>query len=216
MRAEIQRLHKRFRTTSIYVTHDQVEAMTLADTVVVMRDGRIEQTGRPMDIYLHPVNVFTATFIGSPAMNMLDAAVHRDFIMVGEHRIPLGKALERTVAKLVDGAQSGRSVKLGIRPEFLSDLRSVERGPDSLELKGLEVDLVEPLGFDKDVTVRIGGQLMLARLDMRSSVAEADTVDLVIPSAQIHLFDPETGNNLTSPPSAVSADQHVILEEAAQ
>ena len=195
MRTEIRRIHKQFRTTSIYVTHDQVEAMTLADKVVVMRDGWIEQAGRPMDIYLHPANLFTATFIGAPAMNILDATLYDDRLDVQGVVLPLSPAKKQVAGRVLNGSGS-RPVKLGVRPDFFEDERHATPGETTVRLPGLPIDVVEPLGFDREVIAKIGSVDVMARLDLRSEIEEDGTIDLVVDIERTHLFDPESQRNM--------------------
>ena len=137
MRLEISRLHRRLGTTMIHVTHDQVEAMTLADTIVVMKGGRVEQVGTPRDLYDRPANTFVASFIGSPAMNMLPARVEQDGVRL-EKAVDPGYVLFAGAANLDEGP-----VTVGIRPEHFEVL---EKGGDHDGALGFEIDVVEDLG----------------------------------------------------------------------
>ena len=142
MRTEIRELHQRLSTTTVYVTHDQIEAMTMADQIVVMRDGHIEQIGSPLELYDRPTNRFVASFIGSPSMNMLEGRVSRDggvFVDVGPVRLPVPDH-----AALIDG----RAVVFGVRPEHL------ELSDDGLPVT---VSVVEPTGSETHVVSRMGG-----------------------------------------------------------
>ncbi len=197
MRTEIRRIHKNYGTTSIYVTHDQVEAMTLADRVVVMRDGWIEQVGRPMDIYLHPANLFTATFIGAPSMNILDGTLDADGVHLGSHTLPVPPAKQAVAAAALEaGGGRARPIKIGIRPDFFEDCAFATMGPNSVRLDGLRVEIVEPLGFDREITFHIGESSAMARLDLRSDIAEDSTIDLCVDLERVHFFDPDSGKNL--------------------
>ncbi len=196
MRTEIRRLHRKLKTTTIYVTHDQIEAMTLADRICVLRDGYIEQVGAPMELYLNPENIFVATFIGSPAMNILDAHLAHDFVEIGkELKLPLTEE-HKIIAKKYLGEQTQKAIKLGIRPDFIQDSAHME--PEaSLALTGeCMVDVVEPLGFEQEVTVKIGQQSMLARLDLRTQTSEEQMINLAIDMKELHLFDKESEVNL--------------------
>jgi multiple sugar transport system ATP-binding protein len=176
MRKEIRALHDRLGATSVYVTHDQIEAMTMADWVVVMRDGIIEQQGRPLDLYDHPVNRFVAGFIGSPAMNFLDGTVSEDggsVVLAGGERIALGKP-----------AEPNRQVIAGLRPEHLR----IAQGPANFHV---EVGNVESTGSATYLGSR-DDRLQVVQTD-RSSVAVGDRVGLEIDPALVHLFDPQTG-----------------------
>ncbi|MBN2059798.1 MAG: sn-glycerol-3-phosphate ABC transporter ATP-binding protein UgpC [Deltaproteobacteria bacterium] len=195
MRSEIRRIHREYRTTSIYVTHDQVEAMTLGDRVVVMRDGRIEQQGTPMEIYLWPVNIFVATFIGAPSMNILDVKVNNNFVELEGGKILIDK--EDNTRELFS-MMNENEIKLGIRPDFFMDERFVS-DPDSLaRIENAHVDLVEPLGFDQELNVRIGEQMIRVKLDLRTKVKEGEKIDLCFDMKRAHFFDRKTGRNIRS------------------
>lgn len=191
MRVEIRKIHREYKTTSIYVTHDQVEAMTLGDRIVVMKDGRIEQVGTPMDIYLNPVNIFVATFIGAPAMNIIDARLYPGFIELEGQRI----AVNNRVGKIPAPA-SGRMVKLGIRPDFFIDEKNAEPGASLSKLENALIDIVEPLGFEREIDAYVGSQHIKAKLDLRTTAGEGDRINLCFDMDRVHLFDPETGRNL--------------------
>ena len=178
LRTVIKRLHQEMRRTSVYVTHDQVEAMTLADRVVVLRDGRIEQIGAPDDLYERPVNEFVAGFIGSPAMNFMRGEVAGGVVRIGE-------------AEAAAGAASG-AVTVGIRPEDLL--------PDGAEGQGrlrARVTLVEPMGADTLVFCTTEeDQEITVRLPRYTAVREGETLALAPRAGAVHLFDPETGQRL--------------------
>lgn len=196
MRTEIRRLHRKLKTTTIYVTHDQIEAMTLADRVCVLKDGYIEQVGAPMELYLNPENIFVATFIGSPAMNILDADLTHNEVKISDKlSLPLTKE-QKDIAQKYLGEQTQKAIKLGIRPDFIQDAAHI--APEaSLALTGeCKVDVVEPLGFEQEVTVKIGPQSMLARLDLRTQTSEEQMINLAIDMKQLHLFDKESEVNL--------------------
>jgi multiple sugar transport system ATP-binding protein len=193
MRSEIRRIHKTYKTTSIYVTHDQVEAMTLGDRVVVMKDGYIEQCGTPMDIYLNPVNMFVASFIGAPSMNMLDATLYKDYLDLEGQKLPLGKRFDTSRLPL---GESGKKVKLGIRPDFLLDENFAGDSESLVKIGNCKIELMEPLGFDKELNLHIGSQAFKARLDLRTLCEEGDTINLCFDTKRVHLFDPETEKNL--------------------
>jgi multiple sugar transport system ATP-binding protein len=184
MRAEIKALHQKVRTTAIYVTHDQIEAMTLADRVVVLNNGRIEQEGSPLELYRNPANLFVAGFIGSPAMNFLDAEVVRDETGL------LGR-VEDGVAIRLDPALAlgpGRRVTLGLRPEHLGQ-------PDGDEIHGT-VEFVEPTGAQTQVTFRLAGRNAVAVLDGGYAGAPGDPLTVRIAPQAVHVFDRETGRRI--------------------
>ena len=183
-RAELLRLHQRLQTTTIYVTHDQVEAMTLADIIVVMRDGRIEQAGSPLDVFEKPVNTFVATFIGSPPMNLLPAVVKhaggRNLAMGAGFTFPLGK-LRQT--------HEGRSVKIGIRPRDFSPSKAVGG------LQGT-IQLIEPTGDECYVHVAAGGVRFLVSIPGRPQFHVGDTVGFMTKKGSTHVFDAITDTRL--------------------
>jgi sn-glycerol 3-phosphate transport system ATP-binding protein len=182
MRLEIKRLHTRIRTTSVYVTHDQVEAMTLGDRLIVMNAGRAEQIGTPLEVYNHPATVFVAGFIGSPAMNMLDAQLAGDgrtLALNGGLQLNLGAASPNG---------SSRTVVLGIRPEHLA------LAPAGMPGIPLMVDFVEALGADTLVHGMLDGAAELTvRLPGSVRVAAGETLPLSVPAERLHLFDKATG-----------------------
>ena len=193
MRTEIRRIHREYKTTTVYVTHDQVEAMTLGDKVVVMRDGRIEQMGTPMAVYLEPVNTFVATFIGAPAMNLLEARLYPDVVELEGQKNPLPPELNRGHPAL---SKEGQPVYLGIRPDFLHDNAFVGDGGGMASIRNGRIDIVEPLGFDRELNVSIGEQELKARLDLRTTAESGDAIDLCYDMRRAHFFDMETGRNL--------------------
>jgi multiple sugar transport system ATP-binding protein len=192
MRYEIRRIHREYQTTSIYVTHDQVEAMTLGDRVVVMKDGFIEQEASPMELYLKPKNIFVATFIGSPSMNILDATLYPGFIDLEDQKLPL----DNNVVK--DSIPSnGQRVKFGIRPDFFQDEQH-SRGDEMLTtLKNVRIDIIETLGYDRELNLKLGNQILKARLDLRTEAKEGERINLCFDMNRVHIFDIETEKNLT-------------------
>jgi multiple sugar transport system ATP-binding protein len=188
MRAYIARLHQQLETTTLYVTHDQTEAMTMADRVAVMRDGRIEQVDMPHAIYERPANVFVAGFIGSPAMNLvrsrLDASNGSLYASLGEHRLRLP---DRPLRWPGLGRYVGRDVVLGLRPEVLSDAH------DTGSVIEIETVLAEPLGAETIVHFDAeGAEDLKARLDGRTKVSAGERVRLGVDVERLHFFDPET------------------------
>ncbi|MGB0664706.1 MAG: ABC transporter ATP-binding protein [Pontibacterium sp.] len=184
MRTEIARIQSQFNITAIYVTHDQVEAMTLGDRVVVMRDGVVEQVGSPMDIYLQPANTFVATFIGSPAMNLIEAEVDGEHLVIEQHRIPM-----QGIANLEPKQLAGySSVLVGIRPDFFEDT-ALSSSTNLFSFNDIQVELVENLGFDKEIIFKLGGEDAKARLDLRSQVKRQERLSLSVDLNRILLFD---------------------------
>jgi ABC-type sugar transport system ATPase subunit len=181
MRTEIKRLRDRVRATTIYVTHDQVEAMTLADRIVVLRGGLIEQVGTPEEIYDRPASAFVAGFMGAPAMNLLPVTLDR-----GLAWLPDGTSLP------VPAAAQGKAL-LGIRPESLVFLPP--DAPATTEIAG-RAAVVEPLGAETLVTLDVGGEALHARVPPRSVRHAGEAVRLGIDPATLHLFAAEGGKRL--------------------
>jgi multiple sugar transport system ATP-binding protein len=184
MRVEISTLHRDLGNTMIYVTHDQVEAMTMADKIVVLNGGRIEQVGAPLELYNHPVNRFVAGFIGSPKMNFLDGRVAAreegaTVIEVGGAKVRLPRALP--------GAVDGEPVALGVRPEHLSVDPAL-----GIPLGEVKVDLIENLGGETLIYARAGdGQKLTVSLDGQQRVAPGQAVMARFDPGNAHVFDPE-------------------------
>ncbi len=182
MRTEIKSLHQRLKTTSVYVTHDQIEAMTMADKIVVLRDGIIEQMGSPLDLYDRPVNTFVAGFIGSPSMNFLKATANN------AHEITIDGGGVVAVPG-VTFAQ-GKAVTFGIRPENLMIANHGEGMPAT-------VDVVEPTGADTQVFCKFGGaQDVMVMLRDRIAASPGDTIWLKPDTSKLHLFDADSGKRM--------------------
>ncbi len=173
MRTEIKELHQRLKTTTVFVTHDQIEAMTLADRIVVMQSGRIEQIGSPLELYDNPANEFVATFIGAPSMNLLTAELSEGKVSVS--------------GQLFDAPAGTGMVKLGIRPEHL--VLSQEGLP-------MQVKVVEPTGSETMVFLKFEGQDVTAVFRERHAFEAGETIHLKPDPAHIHLFDASTGARL--------------------
>ena len=182
MRFEIQKLHRRLRTTSLYVTHDQVEAMTLADRMIVMNAGRAEQIGAPMEVYRNPATLFVAGFIGSPAMNFMPAKAQ------GGQAYALDAG--GTVIAQPGGAAPGSAVTVGIRPEHLQPVSA-----DRAIISG-EVQMVEQLGADTLVHVSHGSETIIARLPHGDTSEVGASLALGADPAHVFLFDTATGARL--------------------
>jgi multiple sugar transport system ATP-binding protein len=183
MRTEIKELHQRLKTTTVYVTHDQIEAMTMADKIVVMHDGIVEQIGSPLELYDHPENQFVAGFIGSPAMNFLNGHLK---VNGGQPYVETDNG-SRLPISLAPAASDGRPVVYGVRPEHL-DLAS-----DGIEA---EVAVVEPTGSETQIVARIGSQELIAVFRDRHQVAPGDKIHLRPRAEVAHLFDKDTGRRL--------------------
>ena len=194
MRTQIKRLHLAFHGTSVYVTHDQTEAMTLADRIIALRDGNIEQVGSPDDLYARPANRFIAGFIGSPTMNFLDAKLVAD--ADGLAVVPTGGPALKVPAALVDRyrAHAGQDVVLGIRPEDLTNTWSEERGSNEAAVPvDLTVEITEPLGSEKLIFSRLGKGEVIARVISASTPAPGTVLRLHAHMDHMHLFDPASG-----------------------
>jgi multiple sugar transport system ATP-binding protein len=185
MRTEIARIQHQYNMTAIYVTHDQIEAMTLGDRVVVMRDGVVEQVGTPMDIYLQPTNTFVATFIGSPAMNLFKAKIEGEDLVFDKYRIPASKIANVDMHNL----SSHETVLVGIRPDFFEDSALSSPSDNLFVFDNIQVDLVENLGFDKEIMFTLGGENAKARLDLRSHIQRQETISLSVDLNRVLLFD---------------------------
>ncbi|MFF0371442.1 ABC transporter ATP-binding protein [Micromonospora sp. NPDC005087] len=218
MRTVVSRLQKQLGTTTVYVTHDQTEAMTLGDRVVIMRGGAVQQVGPPQELYDHPRNLFVAGFIGSPSMNFLHAAVQDGGLRTALGDVPLGDRVRREL----EAADAPRELILGIRPEHFEDAELVD---EDTRRRGLEfeapVEIVESMGSDKYVYFTVegerasaaeleelaadagaadfasGGGNLVTRLSAESPVAEGQSRRVWFNLEKIHLFDPTNGRNLT-------------------
>ena len=171
MRAEITKLQQRLGTTCVYVTHDQIEAMTMGHRISVMKEGRIHQVGTPLEVYDRPANVFVAQFIGTPPMNFFDATVNGDRLEAASFSIPLPRPI------------SARRLRVGIRPEHLT------RGTAPLRAV---VELVEPIGHEAVVHTRAGNDLLVATYDVHAMPRTGETIELQLQPEKLHLFDAAT------------------------
>jgi multiple sugar transport system ATP-binding protein len=212
MRASLQQLHSRLGTTTVYVTHDQVEAMTLGQRVAVMRNGRVQQVDAPQRLYDEPTNLFVAAFIGSPAMNLARGRVEGDEVVLGALRIPLDR--ERRPTAVPDG-----EVIVGIRPEAFEDAAFAEPGLPSIDV---QVEVLEELGSDDHVFFRVDAEpvvveearsenpdeeatllvethdqaLFTARVDPRTGARIGSTITLAVDPARLYYFSPDSGESL--------------------
>jgi multiple sugar transport system ATP-binding protein len=188
MRVELKKLHDRLETTAIYVTHDQVEAMTLGDRVVVMKDGWIQQVGEPLELYGRPANKFVAGFIGSPAMNFVDVGINEaSGAVVAEApglriAVPAGKTNALRAYK-------GQSLSLGVRPEDVHVASSADAAHHTFDAN---VEVVEPLGSEILLDVRVGRSTIVARVDPSVRVKVHENVKLAVNSERLHFFDAKT------------------------
>ncbi|WP_134724229.1 ABC transporter ATP-binding protein [Paracoccus luteus] len=180
MRTEIKNLHQRLKTTTVYVTHDQIEAMTMADKIVVMHDGRVEQIGAPLELYDRPANLFVAGFIGSPAMSMIHGTLAEDgaFAAADGTRLPVADT---------GRARAGQPLVYGIRPEAMSPGGTIP----------LRVEVTEPTGSETYVVGTMGGTGITGVFRDRIAVAPGGTLDIGIDPSAVHLFDAGSGQRLT-------------------
>jgi multiple sugar transport system ATP-binding protein len=181
MRSEIKQNHMRLKTTTVYVTHDQIEAMTMADRIVVMHDGVIEQIGSPLELYDSPANLFVAGFIGSPAMNLLSGKIDGNtFVAADGTKVALSSA---------PGNSSGRSVTLGVRPEHFS-----------IDPNGLPAEIltVEPTGSETQVVARYAGEEIMGAFRERITAQPGEKIKIRPDGASVHLFDTESGKRIAA------------------
>jgi multiple sugar transport system ATP-binding protein len=175
MRTEIKELHERLKTTTVYVTHDQIEAMTMADKIVILRDGYIEQEGSPLDVYDHPANLFVAEFIGSPSMNLLKGEVITEGVRLAEGTV---LALPKS-----HKAKLGQKVVYGIRPEHLKPGKGT----------AAKINVIEPTGPEMHIYADMGGQEVCSITSERVHLARGADLQLAPQLDRVHLFDAETG-----------------------
>jgi multiple sugar transport system ATP-binding protein len=188
-RAEIARLHQRLGTTTVYVTHDQVEAMTMGDRIAVMKDGLLQQVGTPQELYDGPINVFVAGFIGSPAMNFATVkAAEGEALMLGNAKLVLsGKAAAAVAAR-----PPGADLLIGFRPEHLD----VTDGRGEVVKIPASVDVVEYLGNEELIHAQAEGNEIVALIPSDRNVKSGQKIELSVPIDKLHVFDPETEQSL--------------------
>ena len=199
MRMEIKMLHDRLKATIIYVTHDQIEAMTLGSKIAVMQGGEIRQFASPREIYDSPADLFVAGFIGSPAMNFIRTELVVQKSGVGAR---LSAGGENFILPLPNPegslqAQIGKSVVLGIRPEQITDTSSAQRFGQNVFSRSYKVDLVEPTGPDTLVLIRINGELVCGRVRPEQACAAGQSMELVFNLSKAVFFDPASGKRIT-------------------
>lgn len=195
MRTELSKLHDRLQTTVIYVTHDQTEAMTMGDRIVVLRDGFIQQVDDPLTLYNEPVNMFVAGFIGSPAMNFLDAKLLKegnDYYLDGAGSFKIKVPEEKVSATPEIKQYEGKNVVFGIRPEDLEDAAVADKDAKDSNSFTAEVEVVEPMGSEIYLYLSIEDHSMIARVDAHSTAQVGDNVKLVVNGENMHIFDAET------------------------
>jgi multiple sugar transport system ATP-binding protein len=215
MRTSLQQLHRRLGTTTVYVTHDQVEAMTLGQRVAVMQEGRLQQVDAPQRLYEDPANLFVAAFIGSPAMNLIETSVGGDSVALGGHVVPLDRERRPRFAR------DGHAI-VGIRPEAFEDAAFAASGLPQIEVR---VEVIEELGSDAHLFFQLEGakavvvaeavqdedgedaslladssdELFTARVDARTKARVGDTIRLAVDPSRFYFFSPETGESLLRP-----------------
>lgn len=194
MRAELLELHQRLRTTIIYVTHDQLEAMTMGDRIVVMKDGLIQQVDTPDMVYDHPVNKFVGGFIGSPSMNFVNCTIDRQEGHLVAKTQGLGLKIPTQFAEKAE-KYIGDQVTLGIRPEHLTDSTSVQ-DPDPKSCFRASIRVIESAGSEKLVHIRNEDDTMVARLDPHVRLRIGDVIDFAARMDSAHIFDINTGDTI--------------------
>ena len=201
MRAELSKLHQRLNTTIVYVTHDQVEAMTMATRIVLLKDGVCQQIGRPLELYTRPVNTFTAGFIGTPPMNLVPARVEASggqVTLAGEcFRLPIPVPWRPAYGRLKD-----RDVIFGIRPEHLRGMRENDLPAGAGSAAHLEVDLVEMLGSHVQLSLKCGADRLIAIADPALPVKAGDRLPIAFDMDAMHLFEKDEPQRRIDAPAA--------------
>ena len=197
MRTEIKKLHEKLKTTIVYVTHDQIEAMTLSTRIAVMYQGCVQQLGTPKEIYDTPANVYVATFMGSPAMNVIPARVAvKDGVPHARITDARGREQALKFSQSNMAAWDGRDILLGLRPESITDPEGADRNSGTIvPLRNL-VGVIEPAGADTFVTMDLGGKEIIARMRADANVASGKEFDFAINMEKAVAFDPKTENRI--------------------
>ena len=194
MRTEIIKLHKKLATTFIYVTHDQTEAMTMGDRIVVMKDGLIQQVDTPQNLYDYPANLFVGSFIGSPQMNFFDVELRKEnggvYAVFGDNKI---KVPAEKLAKFKDESYIGKQVVMGIRPENLDDAPEYVAEHADAKFK-VHVEVTELMGFETYLYLSTSGkeENVIARVDPRTATRNGDNIEVAMDTSRLHFFDKET------------------------
>jgi multiple sugar transport system ATP-binding protein len=199
MRIEIKRLHATTGTTIVYVTHDQIEAMTLATKIAVMRDGEVQQFGTPAEIYNNPTNLFVADFMGSPAMNLIPATIGTNgnalsVVLQREAREPISLPMANAPAGL--SAFQGKPIIFGVRPEALTDPEGAERNASNIATADCFIEVVEPAGSDTFAVTNLGGKGVVARLRADANIQPGTNTSLAFNPTKAVFFDPATENRI--------------------
>ena len=188
MRIEISRLHDSLDCTTIYVTHDQVEAMTLADKIVVLKDGKVEQTGEPMTLYNEPANLFVAKFIGSPPMNFIQTKI-QSVDLSNDNKFTIELNINGLMYKLPSLLTESREITLGCRPEHIVLASSKTKNDEGIQFE-VTVDLVERLGDVSYLYTHLSNRTdIVVTVSGQSKIKKNDKVNLFLPNNHIHLFD---------------------------
>ncbi len=189
-RAEIKKLHARLQTTTVYVTHDQVEAMTMGDRIVVMKDGLVQQVDTPLNLYEKPANLFVAGFIGSPAMNFIDSTISES---AGVFRVSADGFQVEVPRELAGGVKpwAGRKVVFGIRPEDIQDRALAPDANPAWTIRAA-VEVHEPLGSDVILYLTVGPNSIVARVDAHTQAKMGQTIEVAIDMRKMHLFNAQT------------------------
>lgn len=188
MRAEIQKLHRRLQTTTVYVTHDQTEAMTMATRLVVMKDGFIQQVGTPKEVYDFPENMFVGGFIGSPSMNFLHGKLVGSHFVMGDNQILIP---ENKLTMLKEHGYEGKDLILGIRPEDIHDEPIFLEHSPHTKIKAF-IDVAELMGAEIVLYSQVNEQDFVARVDSRFNVEAGSTIDMAFDMNKVHFFDNES------------------------
>ncbi|MCC8439288.1 MAG: sn-glycerol-3-phosphate ABC transporter ATP-binding protein UgpC [Leuconostoc pseudomesenteroides] len=190
MRAEIAKLHRRLQTTTIYVTHDQTEAMTMADRIVIMKDGKIQQVGTPQEVYDNPANLFVGSFIGSPAMNFFNVTLKNNRIVEANNDFSL-EVPEGCLKVLNSNGYSGKKLKLGIRPEDIhTENTFIQVFPNATI--DTTVNVSELLGAESQLYCKFGDQEIIAKVNSRDHINAGAQLTIGLDLNKAHFFDPET------------------------
>lgn len=194
MRAEISKLHHRLGATIIYVTHDQIEAMTMATRIFILNEGKLQQSGHPLEVYQNPSNLFVAGFIGSPAMNFIPSTVLREdseyFIDAESFKVKLPKTFHEAIS-----SYTGKQVTFGVRPEDFHDQQFTPDATIDNTMKA-QVEVIEPLGDEVLFYLVSGKYHLVAKLDSRTQVKVGDKIEVVLEMAKTHIFDIEDESTL--------------------
>ncbi|MCL5773820.1 MAG: sn-glycerol-3-phosphate ABC transporter ATP-binding protein UgpC [Firmicutes bacterium] len=196
MRAELQKLHRRLGITTLYVTHDQTEAMTLGNRIVLMKDGLIQQTDTPLNLYENPVNQFVASFIGSPTMNFINCKVQKDspeniYLTAGSFKVKVPKSKIPAIEPY-----AGREIIFGIRPEDIYD-KMFARGATEGNTIKTAVDVFEPMGSEVYLYLSAGSDSLIARVEPHTKASVGSLIEVVLDMEKMHAFDKETEDTIT-------------------